>query len=312
MKNSIVLITGGLGFIGSNLANALYEDNEVMILDDMSSGRIENVRELMDNESIELIEGSISDLELLNRVLEGVDYVFHLAAIPSVMESISSPQMTNSVNLTGTMNVLLASKDNNVKKVVYASSAAVYGDTDLVPLTESVPTRPESPYGAQKLASEHYLRVFYQVYGLATTTLRYFNVFGPNQDPNSEYSPVIPKFISLVQNNAPPTIFGDGKQTRDFIFVNDIVKANLLAAESPKSDGMTLNIACGKETSINDLAEMIIKMMGKDLQPEYASKREGEINRSYADTSLAKQLLDFSPEYSLENGLEATIEHFTK
>jgi UDP-glucose 4-epimerase len=312
MKNSKVLITGGMGFIGSNIAMALYQDNEVLILDDLSSGRVENVRDLVNNNGIEFIKGSITDLALLNKAFEGVDYVFHMAAVPSVMESISDPQMTNAINLTGTMNVLLACRDNNVKKVVYASSAAVYGDTDTVPINETLPINPQSPYGAQKLASEHYLRVFYQVYGLATTTLRFFNVYGPNQDPKSQYSPVIPKFISRVMQDVPPTIFGDGNQTRDFIFVKDIVKANLLAAESPVSNGMTLNIACGNETSVNDLADIIIRMMGKELKPDYAPKRDGEINRSFADISLAKDILDFTPEYSLEKGLKATIDHFTQ
>lgn len=310
MQNSKILITGGLGFIGSNLAKALYEENELLILDDLSSGRMENISSLDDQENVKIVRGSITDFGLLNGILEGVDYVFHLAAIPSVIESITDPQMTNSVNLTGTMNVLLASKENQVKKVVYASSAAVYGNTDSVPISEDAPTRPESPYGAQKLASEHYLRVFYQVYGLATTTLRYFNVYGPNQDPKSQYSPVIPKFISIILKNRPPTIFGDGNQTRDFVFVKDIVKANILAAQSSLSNGRTINIAGGNEISINDLAENIITMTGKDLEAVHAQKRDGEIIRSFADITLAEQILDYKPGYSLNEGLKETMKHF--
>lgn len=310
MKNAKIVITGGAGFIGSNIANALYERNEVIILDDVSSGRMQNIQTLKDNQYIEFIKGSVTDFELLRRIIKCVDYVFHLAAIPSVMKSISDPELTNSVNLNGTINVLEASKENNVKKVVYASSAAVYGNTDIVPIKENSKTQPESPYGAQKLGGEHYLRIYYEVYGLATTSLRYFNVYGPKQDPSSQYSPVIPKFISAISKDSPPTIYGNGDQTRDFIYVEDVVQANLLAAESAKSNGKTINIACGKETSINDLADSIIHLMGKEIKPIYAPERKGEIIRSFADISCAKQVLGFEPVFSMEKGLLATIEHF--
>jgi UDP-glucose 4-epimerase len=312
MKNAKIVVTGGLGFIGSNLANALYENNEVVILDDISTGRMQNIQELIDNQHVEFIKGSVTDFELLIKILKGVDYVFHLAAIPSVIQSISQPQLTNSVNLDGSVNVLVASKENQVKKVIFASSAAVYGNTEIIPIKEDNQTHPESPYGAQKLGGEHYLRVFYEVYGLATTSLRYFNVFGPNQDPGSQYSGVIPKFISAISRNSKPTIYGDGNQTRDFIYVGDVIQANLLAAEISKSNGKTVNIACGMQTSINDLAETIINLMGKKIEPVHAPQRKGEIFRSFADISFAQQILGFKPSFSLEKGLSVTIEHFTE
>lgn len=310
MKNKRIVITGGAGFIGSNLATALCEDNEVVILDDISTGKLENIDSLVRNELVTLVKGSITDIKLLKRTFEGAEYVFHLAAIASVAKSIENPDLTTEVNLTGTMNVLLACMDKGVKKVVNTSSASVYGNITTVPLAEDMPTYPESPYGAQKLGGEHYCRVFYEVYGIRSTSLRCFNVYGPNQDPGSEYSPVIPKFISDITKNTPPTIFGDGNQTRDFIFVEDVVHANILTAENSASDGTIINIACGKETSINDLASKIIELIGKDMEPIHSEEREGEIRRSIADISLAKKLLSFKPKFSLEEGLKITIEHF--
>lgn len=311
MRNKKTVITGGAGFIGSNLASALCNDNEVVVLDDISTGKLENIDGLIKNELITLVEGSTTDVELMKRTFEGVEHVFHLAAIPSVAKSIEEPVLTTKVNLTGTMNVLIASLENGVKKVVNASSASVYGNITTTPLTEEMPTYPESLYGAQKLGGEHYCRVFNEVYGIATTSLRYFNVYGPNQHPSSEYSPVIPKFISNMTKNLPPTIFGDGNQTRDFIFVEDVVHATILAAESSASDGKCINIACGSETSINDLAYKIIELMGSDIKPIHVEAREGEIRRSLADISKARQLLNFEPKFSLEKGLSKTIEHFT-
>ncbi|UCE36045.1 MAG: GDP-mannose 4,6-dehydratase [Thermoplasmata archaeon] len=312
MKNKKIVITGGLGFIGSNLAHSVCEENEVVILDDISSGKLDNIHDLIKGEQITFVEGNIRDQKLLSSAFEGAEYVFHLAAIPSVATSIENPILTTEVNLRGTMNVLLASRDSNVKKVVFASSAAVYGNLTTVPLTENMPPYPASPYGAQKLGGEHYFRVFYEVYGIATTSLRCFNVFGPKQDPESEYSPVIPKFIFRVSKNSPPIIYGDGMQTRDFIYVEDVVRANILAAENTASNGKTINIASGKETSINDLASIIVTQMGKELEPVHAEARDGEIIRSFADITVAKQLLDFEPVFSLKEGLEKTIEFFNK
>lgn len=310
MKNKKVVITGGCGFIGANLVYTLSKENEVVVIDDISTGKLENIDELIKSQEITLVKGDIRDLDLLKRTFSNSDYVFHLASIPSVIMSVKEPELTNEVNVTGTMNVLIAAKDSGVKKVIFASSAAVYGNIPTVPLDEDMSPLPDSPYGAQKLGGEHYLRVFYEIYGISTTSLRFFNVFGPKQDPKSEYSPVIPKFISCLAKNTPPVIFGDGNQTRDFIFVDDIVAANILAAENNASNGKSINIACGMETSVNDLALKIKDIMGKEIEPEHSEPKEGEIVRSLADISLAKTLLDFTPKFSLEDGLKITIEHF--
>lgn len=312
MRNKKIVITGGAGFIGSNMANALCDDNEVVILDDFLTGKMENIETLIKNELVTLVKGSVTEPEQLKRTFEGAEYVFHLAAIPSVAKSINDPALTTEVNLTGTMNVLIASLETGVKKVVIASSASVYGNISTLPLTEDMRTYPESPYGAQKLGGEHYCRVFNEIFGIATTSLRYFNVYGPNQDPGSEYSPVIPKFISNIAKNTPPTIFGHGDQTRDFIFVEDVVHANILAAKNTTSDGKVMNIACGQETSINHLASKIVELMGKEIEPVHAEARDGEILRSLADISKAKHLLKFEPRFSLEEGLKMTIEHFMR
>jgi UDP-glucose 4-epimerase len=310
MKNKKIVITGGCGFIGSNLAYKLSQNNEVVILDDVSTGKMENIQKIMENEPLVLVKGSITDLELLKRTFDGVDYVFHMAAIPSVEESIKNPALTTEVNLKGTMNVLIASMVKDVRKIVYASSAAVYGNTPIVPVSEDVHPLPESPYGAQKLGGEHYCRVFNEIFGISATSLRYFNVYGPNQDPGSDYSPVIPKFISNIQNNIPPTIFGDGEQTRDFIFVDDVVSANILAAQNKASDGISINIACGKETSINDLASKLIELFGKEIESVHTDAREGEIRHSMADISRAKEVLSFEPKFTFGDGLRKTMEFF--
>jgi UDP-glucose 4-epimerase len=312
MKNKKIAITGGTGFIGSNLVSELCEDNELVILDDVSTGRLENIKAILDNEKITLFKGSITEPELCKKAFEGCDYVFHLAAIPSVLTSVEDPYLTTQVNLTGTLNVLVAAKENQVKKVVFASSAAVYGDLDTMPLKEDMPCMPESPYGVQKLGGEHYCRVFYEVYGLPTTSLRTFNVFGPNQSEKSDYAPVIPKFINMIAKEEPPTIFGDGSQTRDFIYVKDVAAAYILAAENSASNGKCLNIACGNEISIYDLALKIADLMGKEISPVFSDPREGEILRSLADISKARELMKFDLKFSLEEGLKNTIDYFSQ
>ena len=305
-----IVITGGAGFIGSNIAEELSKekDNEIIIVDDLSTGKIENLRKFNQSTNINFVRGSITDLNLLKRVFKGVDYVFHQAAIPSVPRSIKDPIASNNANVNGTLNVLVAAKDCDVKKVVYASSSSVYGDTPELPKRERMTPNPLSPYAVTKLLGEYYCNVFNDIYGLKTVSLRYFNVYGPRQDPYSDYAAVIPKFINRVSENKPPVIYGDGEQTRDFTFVNDVVRANILAAKSD-AEGV-YNIANGNRISINELANMIMKPMEKNLKPVHDAPREGDVKHSLADISEAKKNLGYEPEYSLEEGLRRTVEWF--
>jgi UDP-glucose 4-epimerase len=302
------VVTGGAGFIGSHLAEELLKRRyKVIILDDLSTGRRENIEPIIANSDVQFIEGSVTDLPLLNKLFQNVSYVFHLAAIPSVPRSIESPLASHNVNITGTLNVLLAAKDNKVKKVIYASSSAVYGDTPTLSKREDMPPNPQSPYAVTKLAGEYYCHVFHQVYGLPTICLRYFNVYGLRQDPNSQYSAVIPRFIQRVLDNKPPVIFGDGEQTRDFAFVKDVVGATILAAESDATG--IFNISTGERISINKLAALIINLIGNSVEPIHEELRFGDIRHSLADISKAKQF-GCNPKYDLEEGLRETIGSF--
>ncbi|MGB2728378.1 MAG: SDR family oxidoreductase [Halobacteriota archaeon] len=300
------VITGGAGFIGSNLAEELSKetDTEIIIVDDLSTGRIENLKTF--NQNIKFVRGSITDLDLLKMIFEDVDYVFHQAAIPSVPRSIKDPIASNNANINGTLNVLVAAKDSSVKKVIYASSSSVYGDTPELPKREDMRANPKSPYAVTKLVGEYYCDVFNEVYGLKTVSLRYFNVYGPRQDPYSDYAAVIPRFINMVSENKSPVIYGDGEQTRDFTFVKDVVRANILAAKSDAKG--VYNIANGNRISINELAEMIMKLMGKNLKPVHDAPREGDVKHSLGDISRANKDLGYEPRYSLEEGLRETIE----
>jgi len=310
MKNKKVIITGGAGFIGSHLAEELAENNEVIVIDNLSTGKLGNIKHLLNDKKIIFKKGDIRDLNFLKKEFEGTDYIFHQAAVVSVPKSVEDPVPTNEVNLNGTLNVLIAAKNCDVKKVVFASSCAVYGDNTNLPLKEDMPPRPLSPYAASKLAGEYYCQVFTEVYGLPTVSLRYFNVYGPRQDANSDYAAVIPKFIKRVLENKPPIIYGDGEQTRDFIFVKDIVKANIMAAEG-NATGI-FNIASGKQISIEELAMQIIKTAGKNrnMKPIHEKPRPGDIRHSAADISKAKAKLNFQLEYSLEEGLEEILGWF--
>jgi UDP-glucose 4-epimerase len=311
-----VVVTGGAGFIGSHLAEELLKRQyKVIILDDLSTGKLENIKHLIDPSShrgesrnnVEFVRGSITNLALLKNVFQGIDYVFHQAAIPSVPRSIENPRATHEANITGTLNVLLAAKASGVKKVIYASSSSVYGDTPTLPKTEDMFPNPQSPYAVTKLAGEYYCQVFDQVYGLPTVCLRYFNVYGPRQDPNSQYAAVIPLFIRKVLDNKPPVIFGDGEQTRDFTFVKDVVEANILAAESHATGGY--NIGRGERISINRLAELVIKLVANSVEPVREEPRPGDIKHSLADISKARQF-GYNPRYNLEEGLRETIGNF--
>lgn len=298
------VITGGAGFIGSHIAEKLSKNHEVIIVDNLFSGKKTNIESL----PVELKEGSITDLSFLMEVFEGVDGVFHQAAITSVPRSVKSPLPTHEVNCTGTLNVLLAARDCGVKKVVCASSSSVYGDTPVLPKIETMIPCPLSPYGISKLTGEHYARVFSELYGLQTVSLRYFNVFGPRQDPQSEYAAVIPKFITKILGHESPVIYGDGSQTRDFTFVKDVVQANIRAMES-SAEGI-FNIAYQDRIDLNTLAAMIMDIIGILVPIMYDLPRPGDIHDSLADVRKAKESFGYKPKYTVRTGIEETIEWF--
>ncbi len=298
------IITGGAGFIGSNLAEVLSRDNEVIIVDDLSTGNEANIRGF----EIELVKGSVTDLDLLRKIFEGADYVFHQAAIPSVPRSIKDPVSTNEANVTGTLNVLIAARDCSVKKVIFASSSSAYGDTPELPKREDMNPNPLSPYAVTKLIGEYYCNVFDEVYDLKTVALRYFNVYGPKQDPHSDYAAVIPKFIKRIQEGKPPIIYGDGTQTRDFTSVDDVVSANILAAESDAKG--VYNVATGKRITINELANVIMAIMGRDLDPIHEKQREGDVLHSLGDITKAKKDFGYAPGDKLEANLKETVKWF--
>lgn len=311
MKNKKIVVTGGAGFIGSNLARHLSnENNHVVVIDNLSTGHLENIQDLIAAEKIEFIKGSITELNVLQDAFKGCEYVFHEAALPSVPRSIKEPLLTNQVNISGTLNVLVAAKDAGVKKVIYASSSSVYGDTPTLPKKESMSPNPLSPYAVGKLAGEYYCQVFTSAYGLPTVALRYFNVYGPHQDPASEYAAVIPKFITQVLNHQHIVMYGDGEQTRDFTYVSDVVRANILAAES-KISGV-FNMAGGKRITLNDLAQTIMTLCKNKVDVINEGVRPGDIKHSLADISKAKKGFGYIPKYDITEGLKETIAWFQK
>ncbi len=306
MKTKNVVVTGGMGFIGSHLAEKLLEDNEVTIIDNESTGKIENIRHLLCHKNLTVIKGSIVDLNL-TEIFKDKDYVFHLAAIPSVPRSVKDPFSSNNSNVTGTLNVLIAAKDAGIKKVIFSSSSSVYGDTPTLPKREDMPINPMSPYAITKATGEMYCGVFQDLYGLPTVSLRYFNVFGPRQDPNSQYAAVIPKFITAILNDESPVIYGDGEQSRDFTFVKNVVDANILSCESKKTG--IFNIACGRRITINQLADYINEILGKEIKSIHAEPRPGDIKHSLADISKAKEF-GYNPIDDFKNELKTVAEWF--
>lgn len=285
MENKKVIVTGGFGFIGSHLTEKLLDENEVTVIDNESTGRIGNIKHLLDHKNLTVVKGSIVDLDLV-KIFKGKDYIFHLAAIPSVPRSVKDPFSSNEANVTGTLKVLIAAKDSGIKKVIFSSSSSVYGDTPILPKKEDMPVNPQSPYAITKATGEMYCRVFQELYGLPTVCLRYFNVFGPRQDPTSQYAAVIPKFITSILNDESPVIFGDGGQSRDFNFIKHVVNANILSCESDKTG--VYNIACGRRITINELVGHINNILGKDVKPTYIDARPGDIKHSLADINKAK------------------------
>jgi UDP-glucose 4-epimerase len=303
-----VVVTGGAGFIGSHLAEELANrDYHVIILDDLSTGKLENIEELLTKGNAEFVKGSITDLPLLRKLFEGTTYVFHQAALARVPRSIDDPLPTNEVNIKGSLNVLLAARENAVKKVIYASSSSVYGDTPILPQNEAMSTNPLSPYALTKLTAEYYCEIFRQIYGLSTASLRYFNVYGPRQDPYSHYATAIASFLGRISQDLPPIIFGDGEQSRDFTFIADVVQANILVAEN-NAEGI-FNIGSGSSTTINQLSNLMLRLNRKDMKPIHQEPRLGDPRHTLADISKAKSF-GYEPKYDLEAGLKQTIKEF--
>lgn len=304
------LVTGGAGFIGSNLTKEILDrGHTVKIVDNFSTGREENLNGVLNHKRLKFHEEDITDFTVLEELMKGVDYVLHQAAIPSVPRSIERPMDVAKANILGTLNVMLAARDNEVNKVVYASSSSVYGPSEKLPKEEDMPVNPVSPYALTKYAGERYTQLFSEIYGLPTVCLRYFNVFGPRQDPDSQYSAVIPKFISEMSDGNRPPIYGDGEQSRDFTFVKNVVEANILAAKSSVS-GEVFNVACGDRYTVNHLVDQLNEILGTSLEAKYLDPRKGDVRHSRADISRAKDLLGYEPEVDFKEGLEKTVEWY--
>ncbi|MEW6619785.1 MAG: SDR family oxidoreductase [bacterium] len=304
------LITGGAGFIGSNIAARLIKEDgsKVKILDNFSTGKMENINQFLDK--IEVIEGDITNLKTVKKALEGVNYCFHQAALPSVERSVKDPFTSNEVNITGTLNVLIAARDAGVQRVIYASSSSVYGDTPVLPKREDMKPSPLSPYAVTKLTAEEYCQLFYSIYGLETISLRYFNVFGPNQDPTSPYAAVISKFVTAMLTGKEVLIYGDGGQSRDFTYIDNVVSANVLATKTTEGLGEIFNIACGQRVTVNELARHIARILNVEIKPQHVDPRPGDVRHSLADISKAQAFLEYEPEVGFEEGLRLTIEWY--
>ena len=300
------LVTGGAGFIGSHLAEELVRrGHQVRVVDDFSTGKKKNIASFLDK--IELIKGDIRDIEICRQAVKGMDFVLHQAALTSVPHSIENPLLTNEINIKGTLNLLLASRDAAVQRFVFASSAAVYGDDPHLPKKEEVVGASLSPYALSKRAGEMLCQLFTRTFGLSTVCLRYFNIFGPRQDPASQYASVIPHFISRMLKNEKPVIFGDGEQTRDFLYVSNVVEANVSAVEADNAGKEIFNIGCGEETSINQLTQKINEILKTNISPAYDKPRPGDIRRSFADISWARKMLKDEPMVDFSQGLKRTI-----
>jgi UDP-N-acetylglucosamine/UDP-N-acetyl-alpha-D-glucosaminouronate 4-epimerase len=305
------VVTGGGGFIGSNLVRALLErGHEVRVLDNFSSGNRRNLADLVGD--IEVVEGELRSYERVHAAVRGVEVVFHQGALPSVPRSVQDPLTTSAVNVEGTLNVLLAARDEGIRRVVFASSSSVYGSSGELPRVESAHPDPISPYGVSKLAAERYCVSFSRVYPLETVALRYFNVFGPRQDPTSQYAAVVPRFISAIAAGRAISVYGDGDQQRDFTYVDNVVQANLLAAEADGVNGRVLNVATGRSTTVNELAETIGALLDRPVERVTLPLRPGDIRDSWADTSRARQLLGWEPAIDLEEGLRRTAGTFAE
>ncbi len=303
------LVTGGAGFIGSNIAEKLVElGEEVVVFDNLSTGHTGNLEHI--RKDIKFIKGDIRNSSEVRMALDGVDHVLHQAALASVPRSIDDPVLVNEVNVGGTLTVLEESRRAGVRSVVYAASSSAYGDSEILPKKEDMLPAPLSPYAVSKLVGEHYCSVYSQVYGMPTVSIRYFNVFGPRQDPASQYAAVIPIFITHLLEGKSPTIYGDGEQSRDFTYVGNVVKANIMAAQWGEAAGQVINIACGGRFTLNELYKLLCEMIGESIDPVYEDTRQGDVKHSHADISLAEELLGYSVETGFEEGLKRTVDWY--
>jgi len=303
------LVTGGAGFIGSNTVDELVRrGHSVVVLDDLSSGKEDNLAEIRNK--ITFIKGSITDIEVVRKAMHEAEYVLHLAARTSVPRSVKDPIETNKINIDGTLNVLVAAKELKVKRVVFAASSSAYGETPTLPKIETMQPQPISPYGVTKYVGELYAQTFGRCYGLENVSLRYFNIFGPRQDPSSPYSGVLAKFCTAFLEDTQPVVFGDGEQTRDFTFVDNAVQANLLACEAPNASGKIFNVGTGGRTSLNEVLQALAKITGKIIEAKYDPPRDGDIRDSQADISQAKEFLGYKPLVDFEEGLTRTFEWY--
>jgi len=306
-ENTRALVRGGGGFIGSTLVHALLERGaNVRVLDNFSTGNRANLVDVWDD--IELVEGELRSYERVHAAMRGIDLVFHQAALPSVPRSVQDPLTTGAVNVEGTLNVLLAGRDEGVKRIVFASSSSVYGDGGELPRREANPTNPASPYAVSKLAAERYCISFSKIYGLETVSLRYFNVFGPGQDPRSQYAAVVPRFITAIAAGRPVSIYGNGEQSRDFTYVSNVIDANLLAAAVEGISGAVINVATGEATTVNELADLAGEVLGRPVTREFETARPAEILASYASVDHGRELLGWEPKVGLREGLGLTAE----
>ena len=303
------LVTGGAGFIGSNICRKLISDGFfVRVVDNLLTGKESNLAGVLDK--IEFIEADMGDPVVAAKAMEGIDVVLHQGALPSVPRSIDDPAATHRHCENATFTLLLAARDAKIKRFVYAASSSAYGDTPTLPKIETMPVNPLSPYAAAKLMGEYYCSVFYKVFGLETVSLRYFNVFGPQQDPTSQYAAAIPAFVTSILKNEPPTIYGDGEQSRDFTYIDNVVEANLLAARAKKTEGQVVNVACGEAITVNAIIAMINDITGKSVKPIYAPPRKGDVKHSLADITAAKKLLNFKPVMLFKDGLRKAIDWY--
>ncbi len=308
---SMALVTGGAGFIGGHVVRGLLTKGQrVRVLDDFSTGYRHNLADIA--RDIELVEGSICDLDAVKRCCQGVEVVYHIAARASVPRSVEDPLTAHNVNITGSLNVLMAARDAGVRRVVYSASSSAYGDTPVLPKREDMRPLPLSPYAVSKLAPEQYCTVWSHVYGLETVSLRYFNVFGPRQDPNSAYAAVIPAFVSRMVRGERPVVFGDGEQSRDFCYIDNVVEANLLGGSTPGLRGEVVNIACGERTTLNEIIAAINQALNLNVTAEYREARKGDVRHSLADISEAKRVLGYAPKVFFAEGLKRSIEFYHK